>query len=92
MSLLHTLKYLMIMNNYFNCFGEELKAKARPKLRPGKSINCLSRLKGVTQLNRPNSKFTRGKTQNNEWILGNCETKKKCVLMTKGVILVSGDS
>ena len=61
MSPLDTPKHLVIMNNYCNCFGEELKAKAPPKLRHGKSINCLSRLKGVTQFNRPNSKFTKGK-------------------------------
>ena len=60
MSLLDTPKYLVIMNNYCNCFGEELKAKAPPKQRPGKSINCLSRLKGIAKLNRLNSKLTRG--------------------------------
>ena len=47
MSLLDTPKYLVIMNNYCNCFGEELKAKAPPKLRHGKSINFLSRLQAV---------------------------------------------
>ena len=41
MSLLHTPKYLVFMNSYCNCFGEELKAKAPPKTRMGTRYELL---------------------------------------------------
>ena len=73
-----------------NCFGDELKAKAPPETRPGKSINCLGRLKGFIQLNQQNSKFTRGKSSKQQ--LGPLVIVRWInVLTTKGVILVWGD-